>query len=589
MSESNVNTSITNITNSADVQGRYLDASPIEKLKPYFQKGQLRVQAASIISGNSTEIISQAINKSLILLSISSGGSVHTNRRFSSCCRDLDYFLRYCTYAMLAGDPSILDERVLNGLVETYYALDVSIEDTVKAIQAMKEIVTQFIGEDAGKEMAVYFDYICDELATSTPISSRQEIQRQENIPVETRESWEPKNYQEWLKADKLAQQLQKNEVDDQDAFTSSATGFFEAWSRMPSELKQKVWREREVMAELCEKMNSWKKIPGFLSVGVAQRRVDDKEQLAGILNFEASNLPSEQDYKKFNIPTFLKVESSINPTEGEQQELIPIVIESMESLVEYNSSNVESAVAISETKTSKKASSHVLTLQSGDIIVGRNREGRLNESQSVTLTTFVFSFDPSGVVIEQVLSVGHGFKAGYEEAYTCEINPYTKIGRTYYHSPRQKELAEKLDVALFRIENQVHKINSHLKWIDNVPELPIPIYAHMPVQMYGGVSKHQTGYIDQSMTIFPGSASSVVPFFTANIPSQPGDSGTLLVSGHHSQNQVPYMNEKYSSITNAMLGMLVEGSKKTNGSVTVFRPMMDILQQLKIKPYLVK
>ncbi len=159
------------------------------------------------------------------------------------------------------------------------------------------------------------------------------------------------------------------------------------------------------------------------------------------------------------------------------------------------------------------------------------------------------------------------------------------KIGRIYYKSQRQKELAEKLDVALFSIESQISQINSHLKWIDKEPELPIPIYRKMPVQMYGGVSQHQTGYIDQCMTISPGPASSVVPFFTANILSQPGDSGTLLVSGHHSESQKPYMNEKYSSITNAMLGMLVEGSRTTKGLVTVFRPMIDILRQLKINP----
>jgi allophycocyanin beta subunit len=564
---------------STDIQETYQYDTAPETLRPFILAGELRVKAVNTICVNSTEIISQAVNKSLILSSISSGGSVHIDRHFSCFCRDLDYVLRYCTYAMFVGDASIL----LNGLVETYYALDVSIDDTVKAIQAMKEVVTQFIGEDAGTEIAGYFDYLCAGLSTSTPIISRQEIQRQENTPVEACVSWEPKNYQEWLKTDKLAQQLQKNGVDDQDAFKASALAFFEAWSRMPSELKRKVWREREVMAELCEKMNSWKEIPGFLSVGVAQRMIDNNEQLAGILNFEASDLPREQYYKKFNIPTFLKVESSINPTEGKQQELIPIIIESMESLVKYNSSDVESAVAISETKTPKKVSSPVLTLQSGDIIVGRNKRERFNESQTVTLTTFVYSQDISGSFVQQVLSVNHGFKAGYEEAYTCEIEPYNKIGRTNYSSPRQKECAEKLDVALFRIENQVHKTNTHLKWIDETPERPIPVYAHMPVQMYGGVSKHQTGYIDQSMTIFPGSASSVVPFFTANISSQPGDSGTLLVSGHYSENQVPYMNEKYSSIRNAMLGMLIEGSRGTNGSVTVFRPMMDILSQLKI------
>jgi hypothetical protein len=40
---------------------------------------------------------------------------------------------------MLAGDPSILDERVLNGLKETYNSLGVPIGATIQSIQAMKE------------------------------------------------------------------------------------------------------------------------------------------------------------------------------------------------------------------------------------------------------------------------------------------------------------------------------------------------------------------------------------------------------------------------------------------------------------------
>ncbi len=398
----------------------------MEKLKSYFQTGKLRVETVNIISANSISIIKLTVGKSLIPKGLTRpGGNMYTVRRYAACIRDLDYFLRCVTYAMFAGDTSILDELVLNCLGETYNALGVPIGATVEAIKAMKEVVTKFIGEEAGREMAVYFDYLCSGITTNTTVNSRQEIQRQENMPKETRESWEPKNYQEWLKADKLAQQLQKNGVDDQDAFEESAKGFFEAWSRMPSDLKRKVWREREVMAALCEKINSWKEIPGFLSVGVAQRMINGKEQLAGILNFEASNLPNEQYYKKFDLPKCLKVESSINQTEGEQQELIPIELEWMESFVKYNSTNVKSSVATSETISSKKTSSPILKLQSGDRLVGRNEKGRFNRNQEVTLTISVFSSDTVGKIIPQVLSVYHGFKAGYEEAYTCEIKPH--------------------------------------------------------------------------------------------------------------------------------------------------------------------
>ena len=157
---------ITAVINASDVQGKYLDDSAVEKLKGYFQTGELRVRAATAISANASAIVRDAVAKSLLYSdSTRPGGNMYTTRRYAACIRDMDYFLRYATYAMLAGDPSILDERVLNGLKETYNSLGVPIGNTVKAIQSMKEVTAGLVGADAGKEMGVYFDYISSGLS----------------------------------------------------------------------------------------------------------------------------------------------------------------------------------------------------------------------------------------------------------------------------------------------------------------------------------------------------------------------------------------------------------------------------------------
>ncbi|AOX02313.1 MAG: allophycocyanin subunit beta [Moorea sp. SIO1F2] len=157
---------ITAVINSADVQGKYLDDSAMEKLKGYFQTGELRVRAATAISANAATIVKEAVAKTLLYSdSTRPGGNMYTTRRYAACIRDMDYFLRYATYAMLAGDPSILDERVLNGLKETYNSLGVPIGNTTNSIQGMKEVTASLVGPDAGKEMGVYFDYICSGLS----------------------------------------------------------------------------------------------------------------------------------------------------------------------------------------------------------------------------------------------------------------------------------------------------------------------------------------------------------------------------------------------------------------------------------------
>lgn len=152
---------ITAAINPADEKGSYLEGSDLEKLKQYFQSGTLRVKAATQIGASAASIISDTVAKSLLYGDITCpGGNMYPTRRYAACLRDLTYFLRYGTYAMLAADASILDERVLNGLKETYLSLGVPIEPTIQAVQAMKEVVTQRVGSEAGQEMDAYLDHI---------------------------------------------------------------------------------------------------------------------------------------------------------------------------------------------------------------------------------------------------------------------------------------------------------------------------------------------------------------------------------------------------------------------------------------------
>lgn len=157
---------ITTLINSSDTQGKYLDNSSLERLQNYFRSGDLRAKAAMTISANASTIVTRTTAKSLLYTDITApGGNMYTCRRYAACVRDMDYFLRYATYAMLAGDPSILDERVLNGLRETYNSLGVPVGATVRAVQAMKDVTTEMLGAEAGKEMGLYFDHICTGLS----------------------------------------------------------------------------------------------------------------------------------------------------------------------------------------------------------------------------------------------------------------------------------------------------------------------------------------------------------------------------------------------------------------------------------------
>ena len=164
---------ITNVINQADVQGLYLDSSSMGRLEQYFASGELRVRAATTISANAAAIIKEAVATALLYSDITRpGGNMYTTRRYAACIRDLDYYLRYATYAMLAGDTSILDERVLNGLDDTYKSLGVPTGPTVRSIALMADVVCEQLSDaGAGSAEAINtivrapFEHLCRGLA----------------------------------------------------------------------------------------------------------------------------------------------------------------------------------------------------------------------------------------------------------------------------------------------------------------------------------------------------------------------------------------------------------------------------------------
>jgi len=161
---------ITSLIGTYDVAGRYFDRNAIEQMKSYFETGTARVQAAAVVNANAAAIVKQSGSKLFEELPelIRPGGNAYTTRRYAACLRDMDYYLRYATYALVAGSMDVLDERVLQGLRETYNSLGVPIGPTVQGIQIMKEIVKSQVAE-AGIQNTAFvdepFDYMTRELS----------------------------------------------------------------------------------------------------------------------------------------------------------------------------------------------------------------------------------------------------------------------------------------------------------------------------------------------------------------------------------------------------------------------------------------
>ncbi|MEH2141262.1 allophycocyanin subunit beta [Nostoc sp.] len=136
---------VTSLIKNYDLAGRYFDRNAIDSLKSYFDSGTARVQAAAAINTNAAALVKQAglqLFEELPEL-IRPGGNAYTTRRYAACLRDMDYYLRYATYALVAGNTNVLDERVLQGLRETYNSLGVPIGPTVRGIQILKDLIKE--------------------------------------------------------------------------------------------------------------------------------------------------------------------------------------------------------------------------------------------------------------------------------------------------------------------------------------------------------------------------------------------------------------------------------------------------------------
>lgn len=161
---------ITSLIRNYDITGRYLDRDALDSLKSYFNSGTARVAAAGVINANAASIVKQAGSQLFdeIPELIRPGGNAYTTRRYAACLRDMDYYLRYASYALVAGSVDVLDERVLQGLRETYNSLSVPIGPTVRGIQIMKDVVKEQVAA-AGIEDTGFvdqpFDYMTRELS----------------------------------------------------------------------------------------------------------------------------------------------------------------------------------------------------------------------------------------------------------------------------------------------------------------------------------------------------------------------------------------------------------------------------------------
>nr|YP_010337617.1 R-phycoerythrin class I beta subunit [Dixoniella grisea]UNJ17202.1 R-phycoerythrin class I beta subunit [Dixoniella grisea] len=155
---------------NSDTKTTYVSGTDLDSLRNFIKDGNKRLDAVNSIVSHASCLVSDAVsgmiceNPSLI----ASGGNCYTNRRMAACLRDGEIILRYISYALLAGDASVLDERCISGLKETYAALGVPTDSTVRALGIMKASSVAFVNNKATEKKLTITSGDCSSLASET-------------------------------------------------------------------------------------------------------------------------------------------------------------------------------------------------------------------------------------------------------------------------------------------------------------------------------------------------------------------------------------------------------------------------------------
>ena len=158
------------VVSQADARGEYINPSQLDALSAMVADGNKRMDIVNRITSNASTIVANAARGLFEEQPqlIAPGGNAYTSRRMAACLRDMEIILRYVTYAMFSGDASVLDDRCLNGLRETYLALGTPGASVAVGVQKMKDAavsiandrnnITQGDCSSLVSELSNYFD-----------------------------------------------------------------------------------------------------------------------------------------------------------------------------------------------------------------------------------------------------------------------------------------------------------------------------------------------------------------------------------------------------------------------------------------------